>query len=310
MEESFPLDRITDIQQHPQDFRLLERVPFTGKEFRDKLPMHVLCTVADEHTFPIVFLDTETTGLYASKDKVIQLSMVRCTYSTDQLKIISIDECFDGFEDPGMPIPQEIVELTGITDAMVRGKHFDEDAIREFIRPGSLIVAHNAAFDRPFFDKRFQNMLQTEALPWACSLEEIDWRKLGFYGTKLEFLAASLGYFYDAHLAINDALTLCYILYRLPAALECLMRSATQCSYKLEAQDTDFKMKDQLKALNFKWDSNRRLWFISSQNAPFMAEIAHKTQSLIDMYGKGQLALYKFTALERYRQDTSRDYRN
>lgn len=310
MEESFPLERIIEIQQHPQDFRLLERVPFTIKEFRDNLPVQVLNVSDDEHAFPIVFLDTETTGLYASKDKVIQLSMVRCTYSTDQGRIVSIDECFDGFEDPGFPIPPEIVELTGITDAMVRGKHFDENVIRDFIKPGSLIVAHNAAFDRPFFDKRFQESIPTDTFPWACSLEEVDWRKLGFYGTKLEFLASSIGYFYDAHLAINDALTLCYIMYRLPAALESLMRSAVQCSYKLEAQDTDFKMKDQLKAMNFKWDNNRRLWFISSQNGAFMAEIAQKAQSLINAHGKGQLALYKFTAMERYRQDYSRDYRN
>lgn len=301
MEEELSSARLSEIEKHPQDFRLLERVPFTKESFLNQLPQRIVESYAEDQTFPIVFLDTETTGLKVAENKIIQLSMVRCSYSVDLKTIVSVDACFDGFEDPGEPLPQEIVELTGITDEMVRGKHFDENRIRQFITPGTLVVAHNAGFDRPFFDKRFKDVMPINDMPWACSLEEIDWRMLGFYGTKLEFLASSLGYFYDAHLAINDALSLCFIMCKVPAALDSLMTSAAQSSFKLEVKDTDIKIKDQLKAWNFRWDSGLRLWYIASHDANFIADILHKVQGLINQSGKGEIVLNKFAATERYR---------
>lgn len=304
MDEQFPLDRIGEITQHPQDFRLIERVPFTHESFMESLPVQLIESSPAESTFPIVFLDTETTGLFCSKDKIIQLSMVRCTYSSEQSRIISVDEIYNGFEDPGIPIPSEIVELTGITDAMVKGKKFNEEQIRKFIVEGSLIVAHNARFDRPFFDMRFGNALNIAAMPWACSLEEVDWKRLGFYGSKLEYLSQSLGYFYDAHLAINDSLTLCFIMFLMPQALEMLLRSASKNSYKVEALNTRYDIKEQLKALNFKWDGVKRLWYLTSNNPEYVLKNCQKAQAIIDK-SQGELAIYQFSACERYRMNVN-----
>jgi hypothetical protein len=36
---------------------------------------------------------------------------------------------------------------------MVAGKTIDKPALEEFLRPAALIVAHNAAFDRPMCEK-------------------------------------------------------------------------------------------------------------------------------------------------------------
>lgn len=301
MEQGFPVDRLNEISQHPQDFRLLERVPFTQPDFINSVPVQLLKRDPNENTFPIVFLDTETTGLYYTSNKIIQLSMVRCTYSIDQNRIISVDAIFDGFEDPGEPIPYEVVELTGITDAMVRGKKLDDQAVKDFIVPGSLIVSHNAKFDRPFFDKRFGRTINPEEQPWACSLEEIEWKKMGFFGSKLEFITQSVGYFYDAHLAINDALTLCFLMYQLPAAMDCLLKSASRDSYRLDAINTKFELKDRLKAMNFRWDSGKKCWYLASANGQYILDTANKLQGLLPSDEYGQMEITRYTACERYR---------
>jgi DNA polymerase-3 subunit epsilon len=51
---------------------------------------------------------------------------------------------------PGRPIPPEVTALTGITDAAVRGRRIDDARVAALAASASLVVAHNAAFDRPF----------------------------------------------------------------------------------------------------------------------------------------------------------------
>jgi DNA polymerase-3 subunit epsilon len=40
--------------------------------------------------------------------------------------------------------------------------------------------------------------------PWACTVNEIEWRKHGFEGSRLEYLAAGIGMFHEAHWAADD----------------------------------------------------------------------------------------------------------
>ncbi len=63
-----------------------------------------------------------------------------------------VTKSFQTFVDPGMPIPPEIVQLTGITDRDVYGAPGEAEAVRAFLDfVGDLpLVAHNAAFDIGF----------------------------------------------------------------------------------------------------------------------------------------------------------------
>jgi DNA polymerase III epsilon subunit-like protein len=40
--------------------------------------------------------------------------------------------------------------------------------------------------------------------PWPCTVNEIEWRKHGFEGSRLEYLAAGIGTFHEAHWAADD----------------------------------------------------------------------------------------------------------
>lgn len=109
-----------------------------------------------------------------------------------------------------MPIPPFITELTGITDEKVSGQHIDETMVSDCLKDAFLIVAHNASFDRPFFEKRFKGF---EEKKWACSLAGIDWSRFGFKNLKLEDLLLKSGYFYEAHRASIDCLALAWLLH-------------------------------------------------------------------------------------------------
>jgi hypothetical protein len=132
-----------------------------------------------------LFVDTETTGLDQARDEIIELAMVPFTYGLDG-QVYSVGEPFQRLREPSKPIPAEITAITGIDDAMVAGKCIDPGDVAHAAASASLVVAHNAAFDRRFLE-RFCNTFNTK--PWACSMSEVDWAGEGYEGTKLAYLA-------------------------------------------------------------------------------------------------------------------------
>src|SRR5690554_8180194 len=77
-----------------------------------------------------LFIDVETTGLRSDSDEIIELAMVPFHYDNVSGLILEVFEPFAEFNDPGRRIPRAIVELTGITDADVRGKRIDLAEVR------------------------------------------------------------------------------------------------------------------------------------------------------------------------------------
>ncbi len=208
-----------------------------------------------------VYLDVETTG-FAQEDAIIELAMLVFHFDRGG-RVVSVSEAFDAFEDPGRRIPQEIVALTGITDAMVRGRRIDDAAVAKLLEGTDIVVAHNAGFDRPFVEARFPFFAE---LPWACSIKDVDWTAGGHRSHKLENLALAKGFFYQAHRAIYD----CHVgvgLLRDPVvrggatALADLLARSGHESVRLWAVGSPFDRKDDLKARSYRWSSRAKVWW-------------------------------------------------
>ena len=118
--------------------------------------------------------------------------MIKFTYLADD-RIAAITDVFSSFNEPSIPIPEEVVELTHITDEMVAGHRIDPDAVAAFVSDAALTVAHNASFDRKFAERYWPVF---ERKPWACSATEVEWRKHGFDGSRLGYLLAGVGLFH------------------------------------------------------------------------------------------------------------------
>ncbi len=228
------------------DFRLLERVPVTKENVQ--LPYRLSDKVGDEVT--LIVLDTETTGLSHDVDTIIELGMVAVSYSPSEKKLVSIDRIFTEYEDPGRPIAKEITEITGISDADVKDRHINDQMVKSYIDAAELIVAHNASFDRPMFEKRFSDF---DTKRWACSLKGVDWNQFNISNHKQEELLFGIGYFYEAHRASIDCLALAWFLHKRPDIFENLLLNAEKNSVLVRAFGAPFDAKDSLKGRGYRW---------------------------------------------------------
>jgi hypothetical protein len=102
-----------------------------------------------EYPLKGIILDTETTGLNARNDEIIEIGVIAFTFDGAG-RIGDVTGIYGGLRQPGVSIPTEITRLTGITDDMVAGQTIDMAALEALIEPADLLIAHNAGFDRPF----------------------------------------------------------------------------------------------------------------------------------------------------------------
>lgn len=241
--------RIPDIQKRPDDFKILERVPLK--------PEPIQLAKASPDDIDIVILDTETTG-FDSTNAIIELAMVRCQFSMRSGLITSIDAVFDEFDYPHRPIPDEITRITGITDQMVANKRIDVYAVSRWLGSDPLIIAHNAAFDRPFFERRFGGL---DRYRWACSMVDIPWKGLGYGYRSLSELLAQEGWFFDGHRAHIDCLAVAWLLNSVPGTLRYLMQAAADTYVKVCAGRNTYEIKDHLKDRRYQWDKKQKIWW-------------------------------------------------
>ena len=145
-------------------------------------------------------LDLETTGISITTEKITEVGIMKVKNGE------VIDE-FEMFVNPEKPIPQRVVEVTNITDEMVKDAETIDKVfpkILEFLGD-SIIVAHNASFDVGFLKHNAKllgyefNNTYIDTLPLAKDLFP-DLKKY-----KLGKIADSLGIEVDvAHRALAD----------------------------------------------------------------------------------------------------------
>lgn len=289
------------LEAHP-DYRVLRRLVPTQRF--DRAPLGPVCT--------LLVLDTETTGLEAAKEKVVELALLRVAVDTATGLPVGPVQVYDGLEDPGRAIPPAITDITGITDTMVRGQRLNEALIAQMMVGVDLVVAHNAGFDRPFVEARLPEFAR---LPWACSFADLDWKALGQSSAKLENLALACGWFYDAHRAETDCHALLAVLAQPqarfghakrpegaepgPTGLGVLLAAAEQTHHRLQATGAPFEAKDALKARGYRWDGQQRVWGTTLRSEAALAdELAWLADAVYS--GPTRVRVESLSARQRY----------
>ena len=262
-----------------------------------------------------LYVDCETTGLSVERDQAIELAMLPFTYTVDDGRIAEVlhHEAQVYLQDPGRPLDALITALTGLTDEDLRGRHIDVDAAHALIARSDLIIAHNARFDRPFFERALP---ATRALPWGCSMRDVPWTAHGCPSAALHCLACGYGVFArDRHRALADCEVGVWLLAQhLPGSerrvFGALRESASRETVRLWAVCAPFAHKDALKARGYRWMPQtrrgiERAWWTEVAPEGVDAELAWLRETV---YAPGVLPpipRLRVTAQERWRADPS-----
>ena len=217
-----------------------------------------------------LYVDVETTGLDVARDRIIEVGAVLFEYGVGDGRIFAIRDSYSAFDDPGYPIPDAVTRMTGITNQMVAGKRIDEAALGALVQWATLLVAHNARFDRGFLERRLP-VFATK--PWACSREDVPWARHGCASSSLDYLLyRHCAEFHNAHRALDDCLAGVHALATplangaLPFAL--LLESAQRPIVRIWAVGSVFEAKDALKARGYRWnggeDGRPRSWYLET----------------------------------------------
>jgi len=147
--------RLSDDAQDPQQPRNgclvlvhpLMRVEFESMAEPDD-PRFGNDTVAFMDDVEFVAFDLETTGLSSAFCHIIEFGAVR--FRADGTELDRLEQLVN----PGCPIPPRVTAVHGITDEMVQGHPRIKQALPEFLQflgdDGTIVLAHNAAFDLGF----------------------------------------------------------------------------------------------------------------------------------------------------------------
>lgn len=119
-----------------------------------------------------IILDVETTGLLKPAatplDKQPQIIELGALYIDDDSSVIrTISQLID----PGMPLPEIITGITGITDEQLKGKPKFAECLPlfiEFFKGADNLIAHNAPFDTGMLHNELRRV------PWIHEDESMD----------------------------------------------------------------------------------------------------------------------------------------
>lgn len=296
MSQPFPIERCSDIQANPHKFRLIEEMPW-----HQEYQFPVLLSEPSDDDRYLILLDTETTGVDKMNDGIIELGMLAVRFNPHTGRLVMLSDKYSALEDCGVPISPESQAIHGISQEEVAGKSFDDAKIAQWMAPADLVIAHNAGFDRVFFDRRFP---QLSNKAWACSFFEMAWREAGYESGKLEYLLYRNGYFYSGHRALTDCFAIAWLFHLQPDLLKGLLVKSATPTVTVRAFGAPFDAKDALKARGYRFDdgrfsgANKHWWKEISE-----ADLAAERDFLDDTYFDGaNKAAYEYKdATKRYK---------
>jgi len=117
-------------------------------------------------SLPIAIIDFETTGTSPEQgDRPTEVAIVL----TDGHAVV---DRFQSLMNPGVRIPAFITQLTGITNAMVQAAPPVAQVMQDAARfvGNSPMVAHNASFDRKYWQAELQRLGLPATHPFACTV--------------------------------------------------------------------------------------------------------------------------------------------
>lgn len=224
--------------------------------------------------------DLETTGLDASRDKIIEVAAVLWNVER-KAPVNSFSFLIKQKQD--FDLPSDITGLTGITDRMLGSGNTLEFAMEQYCAladKADFQVAHNAEFEKSFFQSHHYGFV-TEATPWIDTAVDLP--------VEGHVRSASLESYCYTHRVLNpfphralfDTLVMLQVLSGFD--FEKVVDRSQQETFRLIAE-VSIREKDKAKAIGYRWEPTERIWWKPVKEGDFEKEKARAAEAGFGIY--------------------------
>ena len=250
----------------------------------------------------VAIVDMETSGLDPDRDKIIELA-VMLVFVDNNGDVTGYAKPVSWLEDPGIPLEPDITMLTGLANHHLVGHQIPDEFVVGMLDRADLLVAHNCSFEIDWLERRYPSIA---GKPWACSMRDIPWLKLGLDGRAQTALLMQHGWFSDAHRAAADVWSLFVLLNETRSGwlkgkprthLQRLLKAADTDTVMVEARGAPFSAKDRLKSRGYRWYAGPPKFWAKEIDA---IAVEHE-QTWFQIEGLPEPSLRTITASERHR---------
>ena len=227
----------------------------------------------------LLIVDLETNGLNPAVDVVLEIGAI--LYSIPyQTVVYQCSMLFDEADNPQAHlnrIPPGVVSQLSAEIVSPFGAMFTE-----MMYKADYIVAHNAKFDRQWFNASNRVLVnrQGEPLPWLCTMSDFVFPKQS--RSRLSLVTLCLDHdvsVWSAHRALTDCQLIATLFDRMesPQVLRQMVveaaERASRPKYLYQAK-VSFQERQKAKDAGFHWDKERKMWLcelseIDTQTLPF-----------------------------------------
>ncbi len=212
-----------------------------------------------------IILDTETTGLDVVYDRVVELAVVVVCLRTGAYLAVQSDAV-------RAILPAN--HVSGLSTEMLDAAPFvfpPLGVLDRFDPAQTVVVAHNADFDRSFVEKSNHADSRLLTYPWVCSYRDIWWPEPVRLGS-LVTMALDAGVpVVTAHRALADCMLLASLLrwaHGRGTDLVRMMEAAQTPPVRLAVNEPyDEERNRRLRSAGFRWDALMRVWSRSCPQA-------------------------------------------
>jgi DNA polymerase III subunit epsilon len=207
----------------------------------------------------VLIIDTETTGLDAKRDWIIEIGAVlySVTHRTTLFQFSTLLNAPDNAAEHINRIPAAV-----LPEICINTQQIFIDTLQQLAQAANYAIAHNAAFDEQWFDGShlpILNNIAAEPLKWLCTLEDFTFPQQTRQGESLVNLALNHGIgVSSAHRALTDCQLIAALFDRMDD-LEGMINKADRPKALYKAQ-VPYEKKDLAKTAGFKWNADKKIW--------------------------------------------------
>lgn len=259
--------------ENPDEYMILRRI--TGNSIQNQINDQLEGFDANaQDILRFCLLDFETTGFDPDTNDPIELGAVILDYSPSQGRLRMV-QTLRMLEEPKTPLSDEVSRITGLTMDDLKGERFDDHLLQHALNKVDFMLAHNAKFDRAFFDRRFTELA---GMKWGCTLRDIDWYQHGYESGKLEYLLFKHGYFYSGHNALTDCFAMVQLMVDTPILLKELEQAIERPAFMLKAFGVPYEQREAVKNRGYTWQPAQKVWTLICDEPTLEAEQAFLAQ--------------------------------